>query len=100
MGLSQQLNSRRKHREQTGQPFYDMSIFGNNQRYPAGLPDQLRPKPGGLRAEHFQLYDSFQGLPRQTPPSGGALPPNAASAGAGMAPGRAGPARAPENEIQ
>ena len=98
--LSQQLNSRRKHREQTGQPFYDMSIFGNNQRYPAGLPDQLRPKPGGLRAEHFQLYDSFQRLPRQTPTSGGALSPNAASAGAGMAPGRAGPARAPENEIQ
>jgi CCR4-NOT transcription complex subunit 1 len=69
--LSQQLNARRKHREQTGQPFYDMSIFGNNQRYPAGLPDQLRPKPGGLRPEIFQLYDNFQRMPRQIPTPGG-----------------------------
>merc|ERR1719162_1343508 len=96
--LSQQLSSRRKHREQTGQPFYDMSIFGNNQRYPAGLPDQLRPKPGGLRAEHFQLYDSFQRLPRQTPAPGSGIAPNVASAG--IAPGRAGSARVPENEMQ
>jgi len=96
--LSQQLSSRRKHRDQTGQPFYDMSIFGNNQRYPAGLPDQLRPKPGGLRAEHFQLYDSFQRLPRQTPAPGGGIAPNVASAG--IAPGRAGSARVPENEMQ
>lgn len=65
--LAQAINMRRKHREQTGQPFYDRSIFGNgNQRYPAALPDQLRPKPGGLRAEHFQLYDSFQRMPRQS----------------------------------
>lgn len=70
--LAQSLSARRKHREQTGQPFYDMSIFGNvNQRYPAALPEQLRPKPGGLRSEHFQLYDSFQKLPRQTPGPGG-----------------------------
>lgn len=63
--LSTAMNARRKHREQTGQPFYDMSIFSNgNQRYPSSLPDKLRPKPGGLRAEHFQLYDSFQRLPR------------------------------------
>ena len=65
--LAQGINTRRKHREQTGQPFYDMSIFGNGgQRYPSALPEQLRPKPGGLRAEHFQLYDSFQRMPRQT----------------------------------
>ncbi len=93
--LAQQLNSRRKHREQTGQPFYDMSIFGNNQRYPAGLPDQLRPKPGGLRAEHFQLYDSFQKMPRQTPTSG-AMGPNVASAGIA---GRSAPSRVPESDM-
>ncbi|KAL3921961.1 MAG: hypothetical protein SGILL_002466, partial [Bacillariaceae sp.] len=69
--LAQQLNARRKHREQTGQPFYDMSIFGNNQRYPANLPEQLRPKPGGVRPEIFQLYDNFQRMPRQTPTPGG-----------------------------
>lgn len=95
--LAQQLNSRRKHREQTGQQFYDMSIFGNNQRYPAGLPDQLRPKPGGLRAEHFQLYDSFQKMPRQTPTPGG-MGPNVPSAG--IAPGRSAPARVPDNDMQ
>jgi CCR4-NOT transcription complex subunit 1 len=74
--LSAAMNTRRKHREQTGQPFYDMSIFSNgNQRYPNALPDQLRPKPGGLRPEHFQLYDSFQRMARQSqglgPTSGG-----------------------------
>jgi CCR4-NOT transcription complex subunit 1 len=95
--LSQQLNSRRKHREQTGQQFYDMSIFGNNQRYPAGLPDQLRPKPGALRAEHFQLYDSFQKMPRQTPTPGG-MGPNVSSAG--ITAGRTAPSRVPESDIQ
>lgn len=63
--LAAAMNARRTHREQTGQPFFDTSIFsGGNQRYPAALPDQLRPKPGGLRAEHFQLYESFQRMPR------------------------------------
>lgn len=94
--LAQQLNARRNHREQTGQPFYDMSIFGNNQRYPAGLPDQLRPKPGVLRAEHFQLYDSFQRIPRQSPTPGVITP--AAAAPATIAPGRAATLPAPEAE--
>ena len=71
--LAQAINARKKHREQTGQPFHDMSIFGNaNQRYPNALPEQLRPKPGGLRAEHFQLYDSFQKIARPTPGASGA----------------------------
>ena len=80
--LAQPINARRKHREQTGQPFYDMSIFGNvNQRYPGALPDQLRPKPGGLRAAHIQLYDSFQRMPRQPPaPGANGLAPQARSA--------------------
>lgn len=69
--LNQQLSARRKHREQTGQPFYDLSIFGNNQRYPTSLPDQLRPKPGSLRPEIIQLYDNFQRAPRQIPTPGG-----------------------------
>jgi CCR4-NOT transcription complex subunit 1 len=87
--LAQPLNARRKHREQTGQPFYDMSIFGIvNQRYPTALPEQLRPKPGGLRAEHFQLYESFQRLPRPAPGSDG-LP--AGGAQSSLPPGRVGP---------
>eukprot|EP00934_Nitzschia_sp_Nitz4_P003719 Nitzschia sp. Nitz4//scaffold308_size21609//5174//12956//NITZ4_008602-RA/size21609-processed-gene-0.37-mRNA-1//-1//CDS//3329547152//3709//frame0 len=84
--LAQSLNARRKHRDQTGQPFYDMSIFGNsNQRYPGALPEPLRPKPGGLRSEHFQLYDSFQKLPRQSPGPGGL---SGGAAQGGLAPGR------------
>lgn len=88
--LAQSLNARRKHREQTGQPFYDMSIFGNaNQRFPAALPEQLRPKPGGLRSEHFQLYDSFQRIPRKSPVPGAVGAPGAAPGGpSGVAPGR------------
>jgi len=63
--LSGALNSRKKHREQTGQPFYDMSIFNNNSRYPGALPDPLRPQPGGLRNDQLLVYEAFQRMPRQ-----------------------------------
>lgn len=64
--LSPALNARRNHRETTGQPFYDMSIFGNGgSRFPAALPDPLRPKPGGLRPEQLLVYEAFQRMPRQ-----------------------------------
>lgn len=60
------LSTRKKHREQTGQPFYDMSIFSNkDQRYPTALPEQLRPKPGGLRPDQLQVYEAFQRMPSQ-----------------------------------
>ena len=48
---------RRKHREQTGLPYYDMSIFTNG-RYPASLPEALRPKPGGLLPAAPRLQDA------------------------------------------
>ncbi len=64
--ISPALQARKKHREQTGQPFYDMSIFNNsNQRYPASLPEPLLPKPGGLRSEQLLVYEAFQRIPRQ-----------------------------------
>ncbi|GMH87968.1 hypothetical protein TL16_g11021, partial [Triparma laevis f. inornata] len=62
--LAAPLQTRRKHREQTGQPFYDMSIF-NNARYPNALPEPLRPKPGGLGAQQLMVYEAFQRIPRQ-----------------------------------
>lgn len=72
--LAPSLNARRKHREQTGQPFYDMSIFGDrNQRYPGALPEPLRPKPGGLRSEQLRVYEAFH-RPQRQPESGGAAP--------------------------
>jgi CCR4-NOT transcription complex subunit 1 len=64
--LAPALNARRNHREQTGQPFYDMSIFGNgSQRYPGALPEPLRPKPGGLRSDQLRVYEAFERMPRQ-----------------------------------
>lgn len=64
--LGAPMNARSTHRERTGQPYYDMSIFGSgSQRYPGALPEQLQPKPGGLRPEHFHLYESFQRMSRQ-----------------------------------
>jgi CCR4-NOT transcription complex subunit 1 len=54
---------RRKHREQTGLPYYDMSIFTSG-RYPASLPEALRPKPGGLQPTQRRVYDDFGRIPR------------------------------------
>ena len=66
--LAQGLSARRKHREQMGgQPFYDMTVLGNEtQRYPASFPEQLRPQRGGLRPEQLRVYEAFQRLPRQS----------------------------------
>lgn len=60
---------RRKHREQTGLPYYDMSIFTSG-RYPASLPEALRPKPGGLLPAQRRVYDDFGRIPRVTPSMG------------------------------
>ncbi|KAL3766962.1 hypothetical protein ACHAWO_010070 [Cyclotella atomus] len=69
-GLSSALSIRKKHREQTGQPYYDMSIFHNEgQRYPKALPEPLRPKPGGLHPGQLLVYEAFQRAPRQPAPS-------------------------------
>jgi len=54
---------RRKHREQTGLPYYDMSIFTSG-RYPASLPEALRPKPGGLQPAQRRVYEDFGRIPR------------------------------------
>ena len=92
--------ARRKSRETTGQPHYDMSIF-NSPRYPRLLPDALRPKPGGLHPQQLQVYEAFQRAPRQPgtvprspsgpqgssgpspapPGTGGSIPPPASPAG-------------------
>lgn len=63
--IAPSLQTRKKYREQNGQPFYDMSIFTNGNQYPASLPEPLRPKPGGLRNEQLHIYEAFQRIPRQ-----------------------------------
>lgn len=95
------LQARRKSRETTGQPFYDMSIF-NNLRYPGALPDLLRPKPGGLHPQQLLVYEAFQRVPRQPSvtrsPAGPAVAAGPGGAqgpqgggGGGAGPGSAGP---------
>jgi CCR4-NOT transcription complex subunit 1 len=71
--LAGALQTRRKHREQTGQPYFDMSIFNNGNRYPGALPAELRPKPGGLGPQQLLVYEAFQRIPRQ-PVVAGAAP--------------------------
>jgi CCR4-NOT transcription complex subunit 1 len=61
--LGPMFSVRHKHREQTGQPYYDMSIFVGNSRFPNSLPDPLRPKPGGLSATQLCVYDDFSSIP-------------------------------------
>lgn len=60
---------RSKHREQTGQPYYDVSIFAGTGRFPSALPDALRPKPGGLSAAQLRVYDDFSTPPTIPPAS-------------------------------
>ena len=52
--LAPAYNVRKQHLADTGQLYHDMSIFNNNNnnsnnnsRYPAALPELLRPKPAG-----------------------------------------------------
>eukprot|EP00898_Chlorokybus_atmophyticus_P005844 jgi/Chlat1/6260/Chrsp44S05774 len=66
--LQQAYTVRIKHREQTGQPYYDMSIFASG-RYPSALPDALRPKPGRMTPAQQRVYEDFARLPRQPPPT-------------------------------
>lgn len=76
--LSVPLQTRRKHREQTGQPFYDMSIFANG-RYPSALPEPLRPKPGGLQPQQLMVYEAFVRVPRQPVVAGSSVDAPASS---------------------
>jgi len=77
---------RRKHREQTGLPYYDMSIFTSG-RYPTGLPEALRPKPGGLLPTQRRVYEDFGRIPRgapmvaPAPQQPGGMPPMGAAGG-------------------
>ena len=46
-------------------PFYDMSIFNKGgSRFPAALPESLRPKPGHLNPHLTRVYDDFARIPR------------------------------------
>ncbi|KAI8988678.1 CCR4-Not complex component, Not1-domain-containing protein [Pilobolus umbonatus] len=57
--------NRKKHREQRlgNQPYFDMEIFGMS-RYPATLPEPLRPKPNSLQPAQLRVYEDFTRIPR------------------------------------
>jgi CCR4-NOT transcription complex subunit 1 len=65
--LSNAIQVRRRHREQTGQKYYDTSIFTNGSRYPTALPPPLlpQPQPQGLSNIQLMVYENFKFMPRQ-----------------------------------
>jgi len=64
--LAVAFSDRKKHRERTGQPYYDFATFQSS-RYPASLPEPLRLKPTGLSPQQLRVYEDFARMPRQTP---------------------------------
>ncbi|KAG0358226.1 hypothetical protein BG005_002580 [Podila minutissima] len=64
--LAAAFNNRKKHRERTGQPYYDMATYQAS-RYPASLPEPLRLKPTGLSPQQLRVYEDFARMPRQAP---------------------------------
>jgi CCR4-NOT transcription complex subunit 1 len=59
--LATAIQLRRKLRE-SGQPFVDTASQSSNGRYPRELPDQLKPRQGGLFPQQLQVYEAFQKL--------------------------------------
>ncbi|CAO3574719.1 unnamed protein product [Mortierella alpina] len=62
--LASALTIRKKHRERTGQPYYDVATYQSS-RYPASLPEPLRLKPTGLSPHQLRVYEDFARVPRQ-----------------------------------
>ncbi|KAI8598126.1 CCR4-Not complex component, Not1-domain-containing protein [Dissophora ornata] len=56
--LATSFSNRKKQRERTGQPYYDMATYQAS-RYPANLPDPLRIKPPGLSLQQLRVYEDF-----------------------------------------
>ncbi|KAL1917446.1 uncharacterized protein VTP21DRAFT_3839 [Calcarisporiella thermophila] len=61
--LAQAFSNRKKHRERTGQPYYDMNILSVS-RLPTTLPEPLRLKPNGLGPLQLRVYEDFARIPR------------------------------------
>ncbi|KAJ3063752.1 hypothetical protein HDU98_000453, partial [Podochytrium sp. JEL0797] len=65
--------NRRKHRERSSQPYYDVNVYAAS-RYPSSLPEPLRLKTNGLTPTQFRVYDDFSRMSRHAP-AGGAPDP-------------------------
>ncbi|KAI8922013.1 CCR4-Not complex component, Not1-domain-containing protein [Powellomyces hirtus] len=65
--LSSSFVNRRKHRERSSQPFYDMAVYAAS-RYPSTLPDPLRLKIGGLNGQQLRVYEDFSRVAQNATP--------------------------------
>nr|CAG8466511.1 6213_t:CDS:10 [Entrophospora candida] len=63
--LSTTFSNRKKHRERTGQSYYDM--YPGVSRYANNLPDPLRLKPNGLQPQQLRVYEDFSRILRFNP---------------------------------
>ncbi|CAG8526473.1 8493_t:CDS:10 [Ambispora leptoticha] len=57
--LSRSFSDRKKHRERSAQPYYDMTVFSSISRYMNSLPEPLRLKPSGLLPQQLRVYEDF-----------------------------------------
>jgi CCR4-NOT transcription complex subunit 1 len=55
--LSQAIQARRANRERGSTTYVDINVLG--QRYPAALPELLKPKMVGVTANQFAVYEEF-----------------------------------------
>lgn len=99
-GLRETLQSRRAHFDPSGQPLWDINGYQSGKPWPAGLPEPLKPKPGGLQADQFRVYEAFSRSSRAGQPAavaGGAAAPAAGGAGDAAAAAAGGPGPGTDN---
>ncbi|KAJ2545164.1 CCR4-NOT core subunit cdc39 [Coemansia sp. RSA 1853] len=60
--LSESYMSRKRTRERTGQPFYDLARY-SRLVYPGDFPELLKVRLNGLQAGHLRIYEDFTQIP-------------------------------------
>ncbi|KAJ2702051.1 CCR4-NOT core subunit cdc39 [Coemansia sp. IMI 203386] len=84
--LSDTYIARKRTRERTGQPFYDMARF-SRLAYPQDFPEVLKVRLNGLQPGHLRIYEDFTQIPHFFSQIGGTGVQGAH--GSSMAPGMA-----------
>ncbi|KAI9504686.1 CCR4-Not complex component, Not1-domain-containing protein, partial [Coemansia spiralis] len=60
--LSESYLARKRTRERTGQPFYDISRY-SQLAYPSDIPEVLKVRLNGLQPGHLRIYEDFTQIP-------------------------------------
>ncbi|KAJ2867165.1 CCR4-NOT core subunit cdc39 [Coemansia aciculifera] len=71
--LSDLYLARKRTRERTGQPFYDIARY-SRLAYPADFPDVLKVRLNGLQPGHLRIYEGFTQIPHFFSQIGGGTP--------------------------